>query len=219
MDLTLYDYWRSSAAYRLRIALNLKGLSYTSRSVDIHPDVTEQTGEAYRAVNPQMRVPSLAVDGRVAGQSMAILEWLEETHPQPPLLPEDPWQRLRARQIADLIACDIHPLNNISVLGTLRRDFGADGAAVKAWYAGWVTRGFEAIEAMLAGLGGEGPFLFGTGPTLAEVCLVPQVYNARRFDVPLDAFPLITALDAVCRALDAFAAAAPEAHPDAPAGG
>lgn len=218
MDLTLYDYWRSSAAYRLRIALNMKGLSYTSRSVDIHPDVSEQTGAAYRSVNPQMRVPSLAIDGRVAGQSMAILEWLEETQPQPPLLPADPWLRLKVREVAGIIACDIHPLNNISVLGALRHDFGADGAAVKTWYAGWITRGFEAIEALAEAQGWPGPFLFGPMPMLAEICLVPQVYNARRFDVPLDGYVRVLAADAACRALPAFARAAPDAHPCAPLG-
>lgn len=206
----LYTYWRSSAAYRLRIAFNLKGLDYESVDVNIAPGADEQLGEKYRALNPQMRVPTLEVDGQRAGQSMAILEWLEETHPQPPLLPHDPWTRLEVRAFADVIACDIHPLNNLSVLKKIREDLGADGDGVNEWYRDWIIRGFNALEETAQARSGHA-FLFGDAPTLAEVCLVPQVSNARRFDTDLSSFPRLVEVDARCRELDAFARAEPEA--------
>lgn len=205
----LYDYWRSSAAYRVRIALNLKGAVYEPVPVNILPGQDEQFSAAYRARNPQMRVPAIEVDGKVAGQSMAIIEWLDETLPGPALLPKDPWQRLQARAFADVIACDIHPLNNLSPLAVLRKEFGADEAAVTRWYQDWIRRGFTALEEMAAEAG-PGGFLFGEAPTIAEICLVPQVANARRFDTDLAAFPRLVALDELCRQLDAFQRAAPE---------
>ncbi len=206
----LYTYWRSSAAYRLRIAFNLKGVDYEPVNVNIAPGADEQLGHDYRNLNPQMRVPMLEVEGRRAGQSMAILEWLEETHPEPPLLPRDPWQRLNVRAFADVIACDIHPLNNLSVLKSLRENFGADSDAVGEWYRDWILRGFTALETMAAA--GKGlAYLFGDAPTLAEVCLIPQVSNARRFDTDLSAFPRLVEIDTKCRKLDAFARAEPEA--------
>ncbi len=162
--LTLYDYWRSSAAYRLRIALNLKGVAYSARAIDIKPGVDVQRSNDYSAVNPQMRVPAIGVGDQTAGQSMAILEWLEEAHPEPPLLPADPWARLQVRGFADIIACDIHPLNNLSVLSELRTRFGADDDAVGAWYRGWIQRGFTALEA-LASAQPAGVFVFGAGPS------------------------------------------------------
>lgn len=208
----LYDYWRSSAAYRVRIALNLKGAEYERVPVNILPGADEQLSERYKSLNPQMRVPAIEVDGRIAGQSLAIIEWIDETLPGPALLPKDPWTRLQARAFADVIACDIHPLNNLSPLAVLRRDFGADEAAVSRWYHDWILRGFAALETMTAELP-AGPFLFGDAPTLAEIVLVPQVANARRFNVDLSAFPRLVALDEASRALDAFRQAAPENQP------
>lgn len=208
----LYDYWRSSAAYRVRIALNLKGAAYESVPINILPGQDEQLADAYRVVNPQMRVPAIEVDGRIAGQSMAIIEWIDETLPGPALLPADPWQRLQARAFADTIASDIHPLNNLSPLAVLRRDFGADEAAIKRWYQEWILRGFAALETMAADLA-PAPFLFGTTPGIAEIALVPQVANARRFDTDLTAFPRLVALDETCRSLPAFQRAAPENQP------
>jgi maleylacetoacetate isomerase len=205
----LYDYWRSSAAYRVRIALNLKGADYESVSVNILPGADEQLADRYRVVNPQMRVPAIEVDGRVSGQSMAIIEWIDETLPGPSLLPKDAWQRLQARAFADIIACDIHPLNNLSPLAVLRQEFGADEAAIKTWYQDWILRGFAALEEMARELA-PAPFLFGDAPTIAEIALVPQVANAHRFETDLSAFPRLVALDAACRALEGFRKAAPE---------
>lgn len=205
----LYDYWRSSAAYRVRIALNIKGLSYEQVSVNIAPGADEQNSSEYKTVNPQMRVPTLEVDHRRAGQSLAILEWLEETCPEPAILPSEPWARLQSRSFADTIACDIHPLNNLSVLSALRGDFGADEEAVMRWYHDWIRRGFEALETFAAGQK-VGPFLFGDTPTIAEITLVPQIANARRFKMDLSAFPRLLELDAACLELDAFKRASPE---------
>ena len=211
----LYDYWRSSAAYRVRIALNLKGLDYRSVPVNIAPGADEQFGAAYAALNPQMRVPALELGpGDVVGQSMAIIEYLEEVHPEPALLPGRAQDRLRIRAFADTIACDIHPLNNLSVLSALREDFAADREAVTRWYHGWIEKGFAALEQVAEQLD-PAPFLFGEAPTLAEVCLVPQVANARRFSVDLTAYPRLVAADAAARALPAFEAAAPERQPGA----
>lgn len=205
----LYDYWRSSAAYRVRIALNLKGAAFEIVPVNILPGADEQLTDQYRTVNPQMRVPAIEVGGQVAGQSMAIIEWIDETMPGPALLPKDPWQRLQARAFADVIACDIHPLNNLSPLAVLREDFGADEAQIRHWYQDWILRGFAALESM-ASERGAGPFLFGDRPGLAEIVLIPQVANARRFETDLSAFPRLVALDETCRALEPFKRAAPE---------
>ena len=210
----LYDYWRSSAAYRVRIALNLKGADYSLVPVNILPGKDEQKAPGYQTINPQMRVPSIEIDGQVAGQSMAILEWIDETLPGPRLLPADPWARLQVRAFADVIACDIHPLNNLSPLAYLREQFGADDAAVARWYAEWIVRGFTALEAMVA-QPASGAFLFGEAPGLAEVTLVPQMANARRFKVDLAPFPHLLAADAACRDLEAFRKASPENQPSA----
>lgn len=209
--LKLYDYWRSSAAYRVRIGLNLKGIAYQAVPVDIRPGVSEQRQKDYAVRNPQMRVPALRADGRVSGQSMAILEWLEETHPAPSFLPADPWERLQARAFADTIACDIHPLNNLSVLGALRERFGADDEAIGDWYAHWIVEGFIALEA-IAQKRPQSRFLFGLAPGLAEICLVPQVYNARRFNVDLTPFPRLVEIDAEARSLEAFERASPQSQ-------
>jgi maleylpyruvate isomerase len=211
MMLKLYDYWRSSAAYRVRIALNIKGVPFESIPVNIAPGSDEQLQSAYKTVNPQMRVPTIAVGGRTAGQSLAIIEWIEETVPGPSLLPHDPWVRLQARAFADTIACDIHPLNNLSVLASLRKDFGANEEAVSRWYHDWIMRGFESLEVAAQKLP-LSAFLFGDNPSIAEICLVPQVANARRFDVDLSAFPRLVEIDASCRNNEAFARAAPEAQ-------
>tara|TARA_R110001606_G_scaffold221200_2_gene368940 strand:+ start:2358 stop:2999 length:642 start_codon:yes stop_codon:yes gene_type:complete len=209
--LKLYDYWRSSAAYRVRVALNLKNASYDSIPVNIAPGKDEQFADRYKHLNPQMRVPTIEQDGRISGQSLAIIEWLSESLPGPSLLPEDAWTRLQARAFANTIACDIHPLNNLSVLATLRKDFGADEAAVTRWYHDWIRRGFEALERIAQDLP-PAALLFGDAPTIAEICLVPQVANARRFDMDLSDFPRLQEVDAACRLIDAFARAAPEAQ-------
>jgi len=215
MSRILYSYFRSSAAFRARIALALKGLPYEYAAINLMPGIEEQRSERYKALNPQGRVPFL-VDGDMAlSQSPAILEYLEEAYPSPALMPDGIEGRARVRQMVSLIACDIHPLNNSSVLGYLKREIGADEAAVKAWYGHWITAGFEALEVLLADR--PGPYAFGHTVTLADVCLVPQVWNARRFGVALDAFPNILAVDAACMKLPAFQAALPENQPDAPA--
>lgn len=208
----LYSYFRSSAAFRVRIALNLKGLAYETVPVHLVRDGGEHRKPAYRAINPQMRVPTLELDdGTRIVQSPAILEYLEETCPAPPLLPSDPVARAHARAVAAIVACDIHPLNNSGTLAYLKAGLGQDQAAVDRWYAHWITVGFEAIEALIA----PAPFAFGDIPGLADLYIVPQVFNARRFKVSLDAFPKIRGIETACLDLEAFAAAAPHAQPDA----
>jgi len=208
----LYSYFRSSAAYRVRIALNLKNLSYETIPVHLQKDGGRHRSAEYQAVNPQMRVPSLMLPGgEVLTQSLAIIGYLNEIHPQPPLLPADPIERARVRAVSQIIACDIHPLNNIGTLQYLKRTLGQEQAAIDAWYAHWIQTAFEAIEKMIK----PGPYAFGRQVTLADVCLVPQVYNARRMKVPIDAFPKIVAVDAACLALPAFDKARPENQPDA----
>jgi maleylacetoacetate isomerase len=202
----LYTYPRSSAAYRVRIALSLKGLAYESVPIDLLKK--EQGAPAYLAVNPQGRVPSLDLGGTVLTQSPAILEYLEEIYPEPPLLPADPLARARVRAACALIGCDIHPLNNIGVLRYIKRALGQEQAAIDDWYRHWVIEGFGALETLID----PGPFAFGPHPTLADVYLIPQVYNARRFGVPMDRYPRIAAAEAACSSLDAFRAAAPEAQ-------
>jgi maleylacetoacetate isomerase len=208
----LYSYFRSSAAFRVRIALNLKGIAYETASVHLVKDGGHNRRPEFRAINPQMRVPTLITDaGETLIQSLAIIEYLDETHPQPPLLPKDPIARAKVRAIADLIACDIHPLNNTSALRYLKNTMGHDQSALDAWYHHWVLEGFEAIEALIA----PGTYLYGDTVTLADICLVPQVFNARRLKVPLDKFPKILAVDAACMKLPAFDRARPENQPDA----
>lgn len=207
----LHGYWRSGAAYRTRIALNLKGLTYDQAGVDLRTGA--QRSDAFIALNPQGMVPALEVGGAVLTQSPAILEWLEETHPVPPLLPAAPIDRARVRAMAALIGCDIHPLNNLRVGKALRETFGADQTAVDAWAARWIVPGFTALE-QLAAAHGDG-WCFADAPTLADCYLIPQVYSARRFNVPLEAFPRLLAIDAAAAAHPAFVAARPDNQPDA----
>jgi maleylacetoacetate isomerase len=215
MAITLYSYWRSSAAYRVRIALNFKGLAYRTIPVSLVAQGGEHRMDAYRSVNPQMLVPFFD-DGQVAtGQSMAILEYLEETHPLPRLLPQASAARARVRAFCNIICCDIHPIDNLRVMQYLEHRLSADAGERAAWYAHWIAAGFDALEALLAG--GEGPYAFGAEVTLADACLVPQVYNARRFDVPLGAYPRLVAAADACNRLPAFEQALPERQPDAPA--
>lgn len=207
----LHGYWRSGAAYRTRIALNLKGLDYSQSPHDLRTGAHKDA--AYMALNPQGMVPALEVDGAVLIQSPAILEWLEETHPRPALLPADPVGRAQVRAMAAIVGCDIHPLNNLRVGKALRETFGADQAAVDAWAARWIEPGFDALEALVT-RHGDG-FSFGDAPTLADCYLIPQIYSARRFNVPLDAWPRLSAIDAAAASHRAFAAAHPDNQPDA----
>ena len=208
----LYSYFRSSAAYRVRIALNFKGLSYETASVHLVREGGHNRRPDYRAINPQMRVPALVTDGGdTLIQSLAIIEYLDETHPDPPLLPKDPIARAKVRALAQLIACDIHPLNNTSPLRYLKNRMAQEQSAIDAWYHHWVIEGFEALEALIE----PGPYVCGSAVTLADVCLVPQVANARRMKVPLENFPKIVGVDAACLALPAFDRARPENQPDA----
>ena len=208
----LYSYFRSSAAYRVRIALNLKGLAYETVPVHLVKEGGHNRRPEFRAINPQMRVPALVVPaGDVLIQSLAIIEYLDETHPEPPLLPKDPIARAQARALAEIVACDIHPLNNIGSLRYLKRELHHEQAVIDAWYHHWVLTGFEALEALVR----PGPYACGGAVTVADLCLVPQVYNARRLKVPLDKFPKIVAIDTACLTLPAFDRARPENQPDA----
>lgn len=211
----LYSYFRSSAAYRVRIALNLKGLDAEIIPVHLLKDGGQQRKPDYLALNPSALVPTL-VDGDFAlGQSMAILEYLEETHPQPALLPTGPKARARVRAMAQVIASDIHPLNNLRVLQYMKHSLGIDDAGRDEWYRHWVDLGLTALETMLASSPDTGRFCHGDSPTFADVLLVPQVANARRLDCDLSAMPNIVRIDAECMALDAFAKAAPANQQDA----
>ena len=209
----LYNFFRSGTSHRLRIALNLKALAYEYAPVDLR---TEQHLEAeYKALNPQGLVPALIDDGRVLIQSPAILEWLEERHPTPALLPANPDDRARVRALAAIVGCDIHPVNNRRILEALRHDFGADAAAIDRWCGRWIADGFDALETLLAADAARGDFCFGDAPTLADVYLVPQVESARRFKVDVSRWPRIAAVDGACSRLDAFRRAAPAVQPDA----
>lgn len=210
----LYGYFRSSAAFRLRIALNLKELPPDQTEV-INLRAGEQSSSSFRAVNPQGRVPALDIGRAILIQSLAIIEYLEEVHPAPPLLPKDPIGRARVRGLADLIACDVHPLNNLAVLVYLKRELGADEAAEKRWYQHWVAEGLGAFEALLAGSADTGRFCHGDAPGLADICLVPQVFNAQRYDCPLGGYPTLMRVFAECMKLDAFDRAQPSKQPEA----
>jgi maleylacetoacetate isomerase len=213
--LTLHNYFRSSASYRVRIALNLKGLPYHYAPVHLLKDGGQQHSSDYQRVNPAKLVPTLVDDGHAIGQSLAIIEYLEETRPEPPLMPRDPLGRARVRALAQSVACEIHPLNNLRVLQYLDNDLKVDESTKAAWYRHWITLGFTAIEAMLANDPATGVFCHGDTPGLADCCLIPQIANSRRFDTPLDPFPTIRRIEHACLALDAFAKAAPPLQPDA----
>ncbi len=206
----LYDYIKSSAAYRVRIALNLKNLDYEKITVDLLKNGGEQRDTAYLSVNPQGLVPTLQENGLSLGQSLAILQWLDDRFPRPALLPRHPAEAARVRQIAFAIACDIHPLNNLRVLNYLTDKLGVTDDARQKWYHHWINVGFEAVETLLVQSPLTGTYCHGDRVSQADICLVPQVFNARRFDVPLDSFPTIVRIDAACQELEAFKMAAPK---------
>ena len=207
----LHGYWRSGASYRVRIALALKGIGYDLAAHDLRTG--EQKAADYLALNPQGMVPALQTGDRVLIQSPAILEWLEETHPSPPLLPSAADDRAAVRAMCALIGCDIHPLNNLRVLKALRADFAADQAAVNAWAAAWIAPGFDALQALVDPHGAD--WCFGDAPTLADCYLIPQLYSARRFDMDLSPWPHLLAVEARAQAHPAFEAAHPDRQPDA----
>jgi maleylpyruvate isomerase len=211
VSLTLHGYWRSTTAYRVRIALTLKGVAYAQVTHDLRTGAQREAG--YRALNPQGLVPALETDDAVLTQSSAILEWIDETYPNPPLLPSNANGRAIVRAMAATIACDIHPVNNLRILNALRTEFGADEAAVNRWIARWIGDGFAALETQIARYG-DG-FAFGATPTIADCHLVPQVYSAERFAVDLSPYPKLKAAAENARTLPAFAAAHPDQQPDA----
>lgn len=211
---TLYGYFRSSAAYRVRITLNLKGLDYDQVPVNL-VKVEQRSGE-HLTRNPQGMVPSLVQDdSSVINQSLAICEYLNEVHPEPALLPIDALARARVRALAQSVACEIHPLNNLRVLKYLVGELGVDEAAKLEWYRHWIAEGFAALEATLSTASSSGDFCHGDTPTLADICLIPQVYNAERFGCDLSAYPVIQRIATQCRSIEAFKKAAPEVQPDA----
>ncbi|WP_434513470.1 maleylacetoacetate isomerase [Dechloromonas sp. ARDL1] len=213
--LKLYTYFRSSAAYRVRIALNLKGLSYEAIPVHLIREGGQQNHDAYRTLSPLGTVPTLETGNEAITQSLAIIEYLDETHRQAPLLPDSPADRARVRELALTIACDIHPINNLRVLNYLTCEFGVGTAQKGNWYRHWISEGLQAVEALLAASPATGTFCHGETPGLADCCLVPQVFNARRFACPLENMPTIRRIVAACEVLPAFQEAAPDRQPDA----
>jgi len=209
----LYGFFRSGTSHRLRIALNLKGLAYQQVAVDLRRE--QHLTDAYKAINPQQLVPTLGVEESLMTQSPAIIEWLEERYPEPPLLPSDADDRAHVRALAAVVGCDIHPVNNRRILEALRDRFGADEAAVNDWCGTWIGAGFDAFQALVNARSRSEPFAFGAHPTLADVYLVPQIESARRFKVDMARWPRLNAIDAACGQLEAFQRAAPSAQPDA----
>ena len=214
-DFVVHGYFRSSAAFRVRIALNLKGIVPEWKFVHLLKDGGQQHAPGYRAVNPQELIPTLIHDGHTIGQSLAIIEYLDEVKPEPPVLPRDAAGRARVRQLADMVACDIHPVNNLRVLLHLRDDFGASEEKRAAWQRHWISLGFAAIETLLAGSRQTGRYGHGDTPTLADICLIPQLANARRVNLDLSPYPTILRIEQTALAHPAFAAALPAAQPDA----
>jgi maleylpyruvate isomerase len=209
----LYSFFRSGTSHRLRIALRLKGLD--AEYVPVNLRTEEHLGAAYKAINPQGLVPALETERGTLIQTPAIIEWLEERYPAPPLLPKDPEERAHVRALAAIVGCDIHPINNRRILEYLRHQLGADDAAVNAWCETWISAGFDTMEAILAQDSRRGAFCFGDQPTLADVYLVPQVESARRFKIDIARWPIIAEIDAACAKIDAFRLAAPALQPDA----
>lgn len=211
----LYNFFRSSASYRVRIALNLKGLQYDYQPVHLRRDGGEQYTAVYKALNPQSLIPSLEDNGRVLTQSLAIIEYLEEKYPNPPLLPREPAERATVRAMALAVACEIHPLQNLRILNYLKNTLQHSEEETQAWCRHWLEVGLSALEQMVVAVPEHSNFCFGDTPTIADLCLVPQLYNARRFSCDLSLFPTLVEIDETCRILPAFANAAPEKQPDA----
>ena len=216
-SLQLFSYWRSSAAYRVRIGLNLKGLAHDIVPVHLLHDGGQQHSDVYRSINPQQLVPVLGHGNRRLSQSLAILEYLDEVWPTPPLLPSTSRERHRVRALSQLVACDIHPLNNLRVLQYFEQEWNVPQPERDEWVRHWILEGFAAAEAMVAEHPSTGTFCEGNTPSMADCCLIPQVYNARRFGVDMAQFPTLQRIEATCLELPAFDAARPERQPDAPA--
>lgn len=208
----LYDFFRSGSSHRLRIALNLKGLPYEQVAIDLRKE--QHLGPGYKLINPQQLVPALDIGDAVLTQSPAIIEWLEERYPTPPLLPADPLERAQVRALAAIVGCDIHPVNNRRILETLRKRFAADDESINDWCATWIGAGFDAFDALVRRQG-SGPFAMGAQPTLADLYLVPQIESARRFKVDITRWPRLLEIDAACGQLEPFRRAVPAAQPDA----
>jgi maleylpyruvate isomerase len=211
----LYEYFRSSASYRVRIGLNLKGLSYESIPVHLTRAGGAQFGAAFTAINPHSLVPVFETDELRLSQSLAILEYLEEAHPEPPLLPRKLEDRAHVRELALAIACDIHPLNNLRVLKYLREAALLDEARIRSWVQHWIQSGFDGLEAKLGRSPQRGLYCFGDSPTMADCCLIPQIFNARRFDVQMDTYPTLQGIEAACQGIAAFQRAHPSLQADA----
>ena len=211
----LYTFFRSSASYRVRIALNLKGLTYEQAPIHLRRGGGEQLSAAYKAINPQALVPTLEDNGKVLTQSLAIIEYLEETHPNPPLLPKDPADKALVRSMAMVIACEVHPIQNLRVLNYVKKEYNQTDEQVNRWAQQWIDLGLSALEQMIVAQSKPVKYCFGAAPTLADICLVPQLGNARRYACDLSRYPNILAVEKDCLALHAFANAAPEKQPDA----
>jgi maleylacetoacetate isomerase len=211
----LYTFFRSSASYRVRIALNLKGLNCEQAAIHLRRGGGEQLMAAYRAINPQALVPALEDNGRILTQSLAIIEYLEETHPNPPLLPKDPADKALVRAMALLIACEVHPIQNLRVLNYVKATYNQSDEQVNRWAQHWIDLGLSALQEMIVAQANGGKFCFGDAPTLADICLIPQLGNARRYGCDLSKYPTILAIEQNCNTIPAFAEAAPEKQPDA----
>ena len=211
----LYTFFRSSASYRVRIALNLKGIAYEQAPIHLRRGGGEQFGAAYRALNPQALVPTLEDGGRILSQSLAIIEYLEEKQPQPPLLPKDPADKALVRSMAMIVACEVHPIQNLRVLNYVKKEYNQTDEQVNRWAQHWIDLGLSALEEMLAAQPKRGKYCWGDAATLADICLVPQLGNARRYGCDLSRYPNILAVEKNCMALPAFIDAAPEKQPDA----